>query len=54
MFEECLKKIKKINITFIIISTGSRGKNIISICKNYSFIKEDYYFFSKIMNIISP
>ena len=40
IFEEYLKEIEKINIPFIVISTGSSGKDIISICKNYSFIKE--------------
>ena len=40
IFEECLKEIQKINIPFIVISTGSSGKDIISICKNYPFIKE--------------
>ena len=40
IFKECLKEIEKINIPFIVISTGSGGKDIISICKNYTFIKE--------------
>ena len=40
IFEEYLKELKKINIPFIVISSGSSGKDIISICKIYSFIKE--------------
>jgi len=40
IFEEFLKEIEKINIPFIVISTGSSGKDIISICENYQFIKE--------------
>ena len=40
IFEECLKELEKINLPFIIISTGRSGKDVISKCKIYSFIKE--------------
>lgn len=35
-----LNKIKGKNIPFIVISSGSNGKDVIPICKQYSFIKE--------------
>ena len=34
------EKIKEKNIPFIVISSGTSGKDVISLCKNYSFIKE--------------
>jgi len=36
IFKEFLKETEKINIPFIVISTGSSGKDIISICKKIS------------------
>ena len=35
-----LKEIKKKNIPFIVISSGSSGKDVIPICRKYSFVKE--------------
>ena len=35
-----LEKIKEKNISFIVISSGSSGKDVIPLCKNYPFIKE--------------
>lgn len=40
IFRNYLEKIKEKNISFIVISSGSAGKDIIPICKKYSFIKE--------------
>ena len=41
-----LESIKGKNIPFIVLSSGSSGKEVISICKNYSFIKEVIIFCS--------
>ena len=35
-----LKKISEKNIPFIVVSSGSSGKDILPICKQYPFIKE--------------
>ena len=40
IFKNYLEKIKEKNIPFVVLSSGSAGKDIIPICKNYSFIKE--------------
>ena len=40
MLKKYLEAIKKKNIPFIVISSGSAGKDVIPICKKYSFIKE--------------
>ena len=40
MFKKYLEVISKKNIPFIVISSGSSGKDVIPICKQYSFIKE--------------
>jgi len=40
------EKIKEKNIPFIVISSGTSGKDVISLCKNYSFIKEVIIFCS--------
>ena len=40
ILENYLEKIKEKDISFIIISSGTSGKDVISICKKYSFIKE--------------
>ena len=40
IFRNYLEKIKEKNIPFIILCSGSAGKDIIPICKKYSFIKE--------------
>jgi len=40
MLEKYLKAIENKFIPFIIISSGSSGKDVIKICKKYSFIKE--------------
>ena len=40
IFRNYLEKIKEKNIPFIVISSGSAGKDVIPICKKYSFIKE--------------
>jgi len=40
ILENYLEKIKEKDIPFIIISSGTSGKDVISICKKYSFIKE--------------
>ena len=40
IFRKYLEKIKEKNIPFIVISSGSAAKDVIPICKNYSFIKE--------------
>ena len=40
IFKEYLEKIKQKNIPFIVITSGSSGKDVIPICKQYSFIKE--------------
>jgi hypothetical protein len=40
ILENYLEKIKEKDIPFIIISSGSSGKDVIELCKKYSFIKE--------------
>ena len=40
LFKRYLEAIKSKNIPFIVISPGSSGKNIIQICKKFSFVKE--------------
>ena len=40
IFKKYLKAIENKNIPFIVISSGSSGKDVIPICKNYSFVKE--------------
>ena len=40
ILKQYLETIKKKDIPFIVISSGESGKEVISICKNYSFIKE--------------
>ena len=40
MFKRYLEVISKKNIPFIVISSGSSGKDVIPICQQYSFIKE--------------
>jgi len=40
ILENYIEKIKEKDIPFIIISSGTSGKDVISICKKYSFIKE--------------
>ena len=45
IFKNYLEKIKEKDISFIVICSGSAGKDIIPICKKYSFIKEVIIFF---------
>lgn len=40
IFQQYLNSIKQQNIPFIVITSGSSGKDVISLCKKYSFIKE--------------
>ena len=40
IFKKFLQKISEKHIPFLVISSGSSGKDIIPICKEYSFIKE--------------
>ena len=40
ILEKYLEKIKEKDIPFIVISSGTSGKNVISICKKFSFVKE--------------
>ena len=40
IFRNYLEKIKEKDIPFIVLCSGSAGKDIIPICKKYSFIKE--------------
>ena len=40
MFKKYLEVIKDKNIPFIVMSSGSSGKDVIPICQQYSFIKE--------------
>ena len=40
IFRNYLEKIKEKNIPFFVLCSGSAGKDIIPICKKYSFIKE--------------
>ena len=46
IFKNYLEKIKEKNIPFIVISSGTSGKDIIPICKKYQFIKEVIIFCS--------
>ena len=40
IFKKYLEVIKNKNIPFIVISSGSSGKDVIPICKQFSFVKE--------------
>ena len=40
IFSKYLEAIKKKNIPFIVISSGSSGQDVINVCKKYSFVKE--------------
>ena len=40
IFKKFLEKISEKHIPFLVISSGSNGKDIIPICKEYSFFKE--------------
>ena len=40
LLERYLEAIKSKNISFIVISSGSSGKDVIQICKKFSFVKE--------------
>ena len=40
VLKDYLENIKEKNISFVIISSGISGKDIINVCKNYKFIKE--------------
>ena len=40
IFKKFCQKIAEKNIPFVVVSSGSSGKDIISICKKYNFIKE--------------
>ena len=40
ILQKYLEKIKVKNIPFVVISSGSNGKKVITICKKYSFVKE--------------
>ena len=40
IFKQYLSAIENKNIPFIVISSGTSGKDVIPICKNYSFVKE--------------
>ena len=40
ILKKLLEEIKKEKIPFIVLSSGSSGKDVIKICKKYSFIKE--------------
>ena len=40
IFKKFLDKISEKNIPFLVVSSGSSGKEIIHICKQYNFIKE--------------
>ena len=40
MFQKYLEQIKNKNIPFLVISSGSSGKDVIPICLNYPFVKE--------------
>ena len=50
IFKKYLEAIKQKNIPFIVISSGSSGKDIIPICKKYSFIKEVIIFCKEVKN----
>jgi acetone carboxylase gamma subunit len=40
ILKQYLEKLKDKNIPFIVVSSGTSGKEVISICKQYSFVKE--------------
>jgi len=40
IFEKYLKEINNKNINFIVISSGSDGKDLINLCRQYPFVKE--------------
>ena len=40
ILQNYLEKIKEKNIPFIVISSGTRGKDVIPICKKYKFVEE--------------
>ena len=40
ILKEYLKAVEEKNIPYIVLSTGRSGKDVIPICKKYSFIKE--------------
>ena len=40
IFRNYLEKIKEKDIPFIVLCSGSAGKDIIPICKKYTFVKE--------------
>ena len=40
ILKDYLESISSKNISFIVISSGTSGVNVINLCKNYSFIKE--------------
>ena len=40
IFEKYLKAINNKNINFIVISSGSDGKDVINLCRQYAFVKE--------------
>jgi len=40
IFEKYLKEINNKNINFIVISSGSDGKDVINLCRQYPFVKE--------------
>ena len=46
IFEKYLKAIENKNIPFIVISSGTSGKDVIPICRKYSFVKEVIIFCS--------
>ena len=47
IFKNYLESLKKKDIPFIVVSSGSSGKDIIPICQKYSFIKEVIIFCRK-------
>lgn len=52
IFKKYLKAIENKNIPFIVISSGTSGKDVIPICRQYSFVKEVIIFCLN-MNIIN-
>lgn len=47
IFKKYLKAIENKNIPFIVISSGTSGKDVIPICRQYSFVKEVIIFCAK-------
>ena len=47
IFKNYLESLKKKDIPFIVVSSGSSAKDIIPICQKYSFIKEVIIFCRK-------